>query len=72
MAHDELTQRMASTGHILLGSHEVIHTNRSAPITSFCPIQVNHVGSLDPAVETRLKQCLCNQRGAACQGTPER
>ena len=24
---------MASTGHILLGNHEVIHTNGSAPIT---------------------------------------
>jgi hypothetical protein len=38
MAHDELTQGMASTGHIFLENHEVIHTNGSAPITSFCPI----------------------------------
>ena len=32
MAHVELTQGMASTGHILLWNHEVIHTNGSAPI----------------------------------------
>jgi hypothetical protein len=38
MAHDELTQGMALTGHILLGNHEVIHTNGSVPITSFYPI----------------------------------
>ena len=66
MACVELTQGMASTDHIILGNHEVIHTNGSAPI------QVNRVGSLDPVVETRLKQRLRNQRSAACQGTNER
>jgi len=35
MAHDKLTQGMASTDHILLGNQEVIHTNGLAPITSF-------------------------------------
>ena len=72
MAHDKFTQRMASTSHILLGNHKVIHTNRSAPITSFCPIQVNRVGSLDLAVETCLKHHLRNQRSTACQGTHRR
>ena len=38
MAHDELAQGMASTGHILLGNHKVVHTNRSTLITSFYPI----------------------------------
>jgi hypothetical protein len=54
MAHDELTLGMASTDHILLGNHDVIHTNGSAPTTSFYPVQVDHVGSLDPMVEPRL------------------
>ena len=66
MAHDKLTQGMASTGHILLGNHEVIHTNGSTPITSFYPVQVNHVESLDPAVESRLEQRLRNQWSATC------
>ena len=51
MARDELTQGMASINHLLLGNHEVIRTNGLVPITSFYPIQANHVGSLDPAVE---------------------
>ena len=38
VAHDELAQRMASTDHIPLGNHEVIHTNGLAPITSFYPV----------------------------------
>ena len=38
MAHGKLTQGMASIGHILLGNHEAIRTNGSAPITSFYPI----------------------------------
>jgi hypothetical protein len=38
MARNELTQGMASTDHILLGHHDVIQTNGSAPITSFYPI----------------------------------
>ena len=37
MAHGELTQEMALTGHILLGNHEIVHTNGSMPITSFHP-----------------------------------
>jgi len=37
MARVELTQGMASTGHILLGNHEVIRTSGSAPITNFYP-----------------------------------
>ena len=68
MAHDELTQGMASTGHILLGNHKVIHTNGSAPITGFYPFQM---GSLDPTVEPCLEQHLCNQWNAACQGAHE-
>ena len=32
MADDKLTQGMASTGHILLGNHEIIHTNGSTPV----------------------------------------
>lgn len=51
MAHDELTKGMASIGHILLGNHEVFHTNGSTPIVSFYPVQANRVGSLDPAVK---------------------
>jgi hypothetical protein len=42
------------------GNHEVIHTNGSAPIIGFYPVQVNHVGSLDPTVEPRLEQLLRN------------
>jgi hypothetical protein len=34
-AQGELTQGMASTGHILLGNCKVIHANGSMPITSF-------------------------------------
>jgi hypothetical protein len=67
MAHDELTLGMASTGHILLGNHDVIHTNGSAPTTSFYPVQVDHVGSLDPMVEPCLEQRLRNQWNAAYQ-----
>ena len=37
IAHGELTQGMAPTGHILLGNHKVIHTNGTTPITSFYP-----------------------------------
>jgi hypothetical protein len=37
MARNKLTQGMASTDHILLGHHEVIQTNGSAPITSSTP-----------------------------------
>ena len=37
MAQKELTQGMASSGHILLGNHEVIRTNGSTPITSSYP-----------------------------------
>ena len=62
---------MASTGHILLENHEVIQNNGSTPITSFYPVQVNHVGSLDPMVETCLKQHLCNQQSTKSQGTHE-
>jgi hypothetical protein len=67
MAHDELTLGMASTSHILLGNHDVIHTNGSAPTTSFYPVQVDHVGSLDLMVEPCLKQRLHNQWNAAYQ-----
>jgi hypothetical protein len=35
--HGELTQGMASTSHILLGNHKVIHTNGSTLITSTYP-----------------------------------
>jgi hypothetical protein len=38
MAHDEPAQGMASAGHILLGNHEVIRTNGSAPINNFYPV----------------------------------
>ena len=51
---------MAPTNHILLGNHEVIHTNGSAAITSFYPIQANHAGSLGPMVEPRSEQRLRN------------
>jgi hypothetical protein len=72
MAHDELTQGMALTGHILLGNHEVIHTNGSVPITSFYPIQVNRVRSLDPVAESHLEWSLHNQQSTACQDMHER
>jgi hypothetical protein len=58
MARDKLTQGMTSTGHIILGNHEVIRTNGSAPITSFYPTQANRVGSLGPVVEPHSEQCL--------------
>jgi hypothetical protein len=45
VAQGELSQGMASTGHILLGNHRVIHANGSTPITSFYAIQADHVGS---------------------------
>ena len=71
MARDELAQGMSSTDHILLGNHEVIHTNGSVPITSFYPIQANHAGSLGPAVEPCPEQSLCNQWSAVHRGTRE-
>jgi hypothetical protein len=51
MVRDELTKGMASIGHILLGNHDVFHTNGSTPIVSFYPVQANCVGSLDPTVK---------------------
>ena len=51
VAHGELTQGMASTGHILLGNRKVIDANGSTPVTSFYPIHANHVGSLGSVVE---------------------
>jgi hypothetical protein len=51
MAHDELTQGMASTSQILLENLKVIRTNGLAPITNFYLVQANHVGSLGPVVE---------------------
>ena len=62
---------MATAGHILFGNHDVIHINGSAPITNFYPDQVNHVGSLDLAVEPHLKQHPCNQWDVARQGEHE-
>jgi hypothetical protein len=38
MAHGKLTQGMTSTDHILLGSHETIHTDGSTSVTRFYPI----------------------------------
>jgi hypothetical protein len=66
VAQGELAQGMASTGHILLGNRKVIHANGSTPITSFYPIQADHVGSPGLAVEPRPRQCLPNQWSAAC------
>ena len=63
---------MASTGHILLGNHEVIHTNGLAPITSFYPVQVNRMGNLGLTVEPCPEQCFRYQQDAACQGLHER
>ena len=51
---------MASTGHVLLGNHKVIHTNGMTPITCFYPIQANRVGSPVSTVESRLGQRLRN------------
>ena len=58
MARDKLTQGMASIGHILLGNHEVIHTNGSVLITS--------VGNLGPMVEPFPEQRFHNQWDVAC------
>jgi hypothetical protein len=69
MAHGVLTDGMASTGHILLGNHEIIHTNGPTPINNFYPIQANRVGSLGPAVEPRPERRLRHQPSAACLGT---
>jgi hypothetical protein len=33
-----LTEGIASTGHILLENHEIIHTNGPTPISNFYPI----------------------------------
>jgi hypothetical protein len=72
MARDELTQGMALTGNILLGNHEVIHTNGLAPITSFRSVQANRVGSLGSVAEPCPEQCLRHQWNTSCQGTHER
>jgi hypothetical protein len=72
MARDELTQGMASIGHILLGNHKVICTNGSMPITSSYLVQVSRVGNLGLAIEPHPEQHLYNQRDVACQGRHER
>jgi hypothetical protein len=71
MAHDELTQGIASTGHILLGNHKVIHTNGSTPIASFHPDHTNHVGSLGLAVELCPEQCFRHQWNATRLGVQQ-
>jgi hypothetical protein len=38
MAHGELTDGMATDGHILLGNHEIIRTDRLTPVTGLYPV----------------------------------
>jgi hypothetical protein len=49
---------MASIGHILSGNHKVIHTNGSMPINGFYPLQADHMGILDLAMEACLERHL--------------
>jgi hypothetical protein len=49
MAHDELARGMASTGHILLGSHAVNHTKGSAPTSALGHGPDLPLGNLGPA-----------------------
>jgi hypothetical protein len=48
-ARDELTQGMASTGHILLGNHVVNHTKGSAPTSALGHGPDLHLENLGPA-----------------------
>jgi hypothetical protein len=55
---------MASTGHILLGSHVVNHTKGSAPTSAFgygldlCPRGLNPVIHGEHTLETLLRGCI--------------
>jgi hypothetical protein len=71
MAYGGLTQGMAHGGHILLGNHEVFHTNGSTPITNFYLVQANHVGSLDQAIKLCLEQHIRHPRNMTQLGTHE-
>jgi hypothetical protein len=48
MAHDGLTQGMASTGHILLGNHAVNHTKGPVPTSALGHGPYLHLGNLGP------------------------
>ena len=50
MTHDELTQGMASTGHILLGNHVANHSKGPVLATTFGHGPDFHPGGLDPVV----------------------
>jgi hypothetical protein len=69
--HGKLTRGMARGGHILLGNHEIAHTNGSTPIVGSYPVQTYRVGKLDSTVEPCPGQRLRRQQDATRQGTRE-
>jgi len=64
MACDELTQGMASTGHILLGNHTVDLTKGPAPMSTFSrgpnfhPRGLYHVAHGGHTLKTTLEGCI--------------